>query len=318
MPATQFVIIILALLGLTKHLLIRSPTRTVGLWFYSVELLFELALFWVSFTAWFRRVWEAVVLGSAFLLLAVMAVAAVMSRDYVAVTFGLLLMQMGAAAFMPWSPSYQFGFNLGTLGCIGAFTLLAPQWDPMLVSLWIVLITGAIIGQVACSSSYRYRLELGRRLDTVIAGRERVAAGREQLAAEVREREKVIAQLRETQQDLMISREAALSASRARSEFLSSMSHEIRAYELRVGDGRTAGNKLDAEQERYLQLINQRRNPARLINSSSTLFEWNPAGSLAPGEFDLEMLEQLLMCSQSRLSKNTRAGRTLAPTFHGA
>jgi two-component system sensor histidine kinase/response regulator len=293
------VIIIVACAGLAANLLLPSPKRTVALWFYSMELMLEVALFAVSFTEWFRRVWEVIVLGSACVLFAAMAAAAVASKDYVAVTFGLLLMQMGAAAFMPWSPSYQLSFNLASLGCIGVFTLLAPHWDPALVSFWIVLIAGAIIGQVACVSSYHYRLELDRRLDTVVAGRQRLAASRERLAAEARERERVIAQLRETQRDLTVSREAALTASRARSEFLSSMSHEIRTPMNSVlGMAELlADTRLDPEQQRYVRLIQSNGETLlELINSILDLARLESGRlTLTPGEFDLrEMLEQLL------------------------
>src|SRR5208282_323180 len=231
-----------------------------------------------------RSRWQPILLATAVLLLMGIAAASVAARDFAPATLGLLLMQMGDAAYIPWRPSYQLWFNAATIACIAIFTAFTG-FDRMLVSYWIVLITGAIIGQVACVSSNRYRLELDRRLASV--------------AAEVRKREQVIAQLRETQRELVISREAALSASRARSEFLSSMSHEIRTPMNSVlGRAELLGDtELNAEQRRHLDLI--QANGAMLLELINSILDLARMESgrmnLVAGEFDVrEMLELLL------------------------
>jgi signal transduction histidine kinase/CheY-like chemotaxis protein len=278
------IICLLAFAALLANLFLPSPHRKVSLLFYSIELAAYLALFWVSYTAWFRARWEQVLLVTAVLLLIGIAAASVASRDFAPATFGLLLMQMGFAAYVPWRSSYQFWFNVATIGCIGIFTAFVGL-DRLLVSYWIVLITGSVIGQVACVSSNRYRAELDRRLESV--------------AAEVRKREAVIAQLRETQRELVVSREAALAASRVRTEFLSSMSHEIRTPMNSVlGMAELLSDTdLNPEQRRCLDLIQANGETLlELINSILDLARLESGRlNLDAAEFDLrEMLEQLL------------------------
>ncbi len=286
------IVALIASLGIATNLLVHTPYRAVNLLFYGVELPLALTLTAVSFTQWYKSHWEAIVLSAAIFLLAGMAAASVAADNFRAPVLGLLLLQMGAAAFLPWRPRHQFCFNAGTLACVAVFTLFTAHFTVELLGYWIVLFAGSIIGQVACVSSYRYRAELGRRLDSLISGRER-------LAVEVRERERVIATLRETQQELMVSREAALAASRARSEFLSSMSHEIRTPMNSVlGMAELLGEtELNAEQHRYLDLIQSNGETLlELINSILDLARMESGRlSLASGEFDLrDLLEQLL------------------------
>src|SRR5205085_1715881 len=132
-----------------------------------------------------------IVLGAGILLLTAITVSSIDAESFRSPVLGLLLIEMGAAAFLPWRPRYQMWFGAGGIMSLGFFTIAFPHLGPELVSYWIALIAGAIIGQVACVASNRYRRALDRQLQWVLAGREN-------LAAEVREREKIIARLRET------------------------------------------------------------------------------------------------------------------------
>ncbi|MGO9452279.1 MAG: response regulator [Candidatus Binataceae bacterium] len=286
------VVLIVALTGITRNTLEARPFRQVGLIFYYGEFLLAFALLVASFSDWFHRRWEAIVLFTGWLLIAAMTAASVKAGNFSPAVLGMLLLQLGTAAFFPWQPSRQLWFNAATLASVAVFTALSSRDDPALVAYWVSMLAGAVVAQVACVASYRYRLELDRRLRFVFEGRER-------LAAEVREREKIIAQLRETQQELVVSREAALAASRARSEFLSSMSHEIRTPMNSVlGMSELLGEtELNAEQRRYLDLIQS--NGAmllELINSILDLARMESGRlSVAANEFDLrEMVEQVL------------------------
>ena len=269
-----------------------GPSIRVSRVFFTGELILALALVAVSFTSWFRANWEVIVLSMAYLLLVAMTVSSVVAGNYLNAVLGLLLLDMGTAAFLPWRPWHQFAFTIGTLLSAAGYTVFGPSLGRDMLSYWIVLVVGGVVAQVASVAAYHYRLELGRRLDSVVAGRER-------LAEEVREREKVIATLRETQTELVESREAALAASRSRSEFLSSMSHEIRTPMNSVlGMAELLGEtKLDGEQRRYLNLIQSNGETLlELINSILDLARME-SGRLRPsrGEFDLrEMIEQLL------------------------
>jgi len=269
-----------------------GPYYRVSQRFFTAELIFALALVPFSFTQWFRSRWETIVLVAGYLLLIAMTAATLATPAFMNMAMGLLLLDMGTAAFLPWHPRHQLIFIIGTLACVATYTILSSHTGREMITYWVVLIVGGIVAQVASVASYHYRLELGRRLQSVIAGRER-------LADEAREREKVIATLRETQQELVVSREAALTASRSRSEFLSSMSHEIRTPMNSVlGMAELLGEtKLDAEQRRYLNLIQTNGETLlELINSILDLARME-SGRLSPavGEFELrEMIEQLL------------------------
>src|SRR5579885_2943204 len=105
------VIAIIATLGLIANLLMPSAYRKASLIFYGSELPAALALFGISFTRWFRLRWEAVVLFVGMLLLAAITLTSCITDNFRAATLGLLLFQMGAAAFFPWRPSHQFWFS---------------------------------------------------------------------------------------------------------------------------------------------------------------------------------------------------------------
>lgn len=293
MARAGFVVVaVLATLALLLNIFRPNSYQRINLTFFSTELIVSVGLVFLTFTEWFRSRWDWVVLLVCFVLFTVMATVSTSVGYFRDVMTGLLLMQMGTAAFLPWRPSRQAILGAGTLGVVGVFTLFAGRPGGEVLGYWVVLIIGAMIGQVACVASYRYRLELARRLGTVIAGRER-------LAGEVQEREKVIATLRETQKALMVSREVALAASRVRSEFLSSMSHEIRTPMNSVlGMAELLGEtELDAEQRRYLNLIQANGETLlELINSILDLARIESGRlNLAAGEFDpRELVEQVL------------------------
>ena len=286
------VVVLLAAMGLSLNLTFPGPFARVGVPFYSVEFVFALALTAISFTQWFQARWEAIVLVAGYLLLTAMTISTLSAGTFLFITMGLLLLDMGTAAFLPWRPWHQLIFTMGTLASAATYTIVSSHLEREMVAYWVVLVMGGVIAQVASVAAYHFRLELGRRLESVVAGRER-------LAEEVREREKVISTLRETQKELVVSREAALAASRSRSEFLSSMSHEIRTPMNSVlGMAELLGEtRLDGEQRRYLSLIQSNGETLlELINSILDLARME-SGRLRParGEFDLrEMIEQLL------------------------
>lgn len=278
------VVAALAASALAINAVYPGPYIKVSRIFFRVELVLALMLFAFSFTRWFSEHWEAIVLASGYLVLIAITVASVVGGNFMNALLGLLLLDMGTAAFLPWRPSHQLTFTLGTLLSAAAYTVFGPPLGRDMLSYWIVLIVAGVVAQVAAVAAYRYRQELGRRLDSVMAGRER-------LAEEAREREKVIATLRETQKELVVSREAALTASRSRSEFLSSMSHEIRTPMNSVlGMAELLGEtNLDGEQRRYLNLIQSNGETLlELINSILDLARME-SGRLRParGAFDL-------------------------------
>ncbi len=275
---------LLASTGLVFNALGNAPHRTLNLVFYGGELSLGLAMLIASYSDWFSRRWDAITLANELIIIAAITAISARTGVFTAALLGLILLQVGSAAFLPWHPWHQFWLNFASLACLGVFTFFTSASDPALSLQWTVLIAGALIGQVACISSFRYRRERDLRL--------RVAQdASRRLASEVREREKVISQLRETQQELVASREAALMASRAKSDFLSSMSHEIRTP-LNVVLGMAEvleETDLDSEQRQYLDRIQSGgKILLELINSILDLARIESGRmAIAAEEFDL-------------------------------
>jgi signal transduction histidine kinase/ActR/RegA family two-component response regulator len=250
----------LMLSWLAQHL------STWGLLFYLGELLVALLMLCVSFSEGFIRKWEAFALGNAFAVILGITLVSIALGTLAGGILGLLLLEVGSSAFLPWSPHRQFWLNAATVAGLGAFTLAWPRSDPVLPLYWLTILAGAVISQVACTTLYQYRSELERHIQTVLAGRKA-------LAAEVREHENAIAALEQTQIELVQRSEEALAAARAKSEFLSTMSHEIRTpLNSVLGMAELLGDaELKAEERRYLEII--RHSGAMLLELISSILD---------------------------------------------
>jgi PAS domain S-box-containing protein len=182
------VVMLLALSGLIFAVLARPPHLTADLWFFGGELALELALFALSFSELFRQRWEEIVLSDALILIAAIAVTTVVVGTFQQALLGLLLLQLGTAAFLPWHPRRQLWLNAASVLCLAIFTILTPHSWPGIFITWVVLLTGAATAQVASTASYRFRRESEERMRTVLRAQNR-------LAEEIREREKLIKSL---------------------------------------------------------------------------------------------------------------------------
>ena len=269
-------IALVAALGLTIGWVEHRMT-TWGVLFFIGELLVALLTLLVSWTKYFIRNWSAIALINAFAVVLGITLVSIAYGNLAGGVLGLILLEVGSSAFLPWSPTRQFCLNALTLAGLAAFTLVGPRNDPLLALYWLTVLAGAVIGQVACTTLYRYRSELERHIHSVLRGRKA-------LAFEVRQREKAIMELERTQKGLMLKTDEALAAARAKSEFLSTMSHEIRTplnSVLGMAELLTDAH-LKSEERRYLETI-QRSGALllRLINSILDL------ARLESGRFEL-------------------------------
>jgi two-component system sensor histidine kinase/response regulator len=113
-----------------------------------------------------------------------------------------------------------------------------------------------------------------------------------------------ITKLKETESELVVAREVALAASRAKSEFLSNMSHELRTPMnaiLGMADLLSDDVKLNAEQRHYLEIMRSNGDALlHLINDILDLAKIESGKlSLEPLAFDLEELIDKTMATMS-------------------
>ena len=239
---------------------------TWGLLFFLGELLIALLTLSVSFSEWFVRNWEAFALANAFAVIFGITLVSTALGTLAGGILGLLLLEVGSSAFLPWSPHCQFWLNAATIAGLAVFTVVWPRSDPVLPLYWLTILAGAVISQVACTTLYQYRSELERHIQTVLEGRKA-------LGAEVRQHENTIAELEQTQTELVQRSEEALAASRAKSEFLSTMSHEIRTpLNSVLGMAELLDDAdLKADERRYLETI--RHSGAMLLELINSILD---------------------------------------------
>jgi signal transduction histidine kinase/ActR/RegA family two-component response regulator len=280
-----------ALLGLMLSWLAHQLS-TWGLLFFLGELLIALLTLSVSFSEWFVRNWEAFALGNAFAVIFGITLVSTALGTLAGGILGLLLLEVGSSAFLPWSPHRQLWLNAATIAGLAVFTVAWPRSDPVLPLYWLTILAGAVISQVACTTLYQYRSELEHHMQTVLEGRKA-------LAAEVKEHENTIAELEQTQTELVQRSEEALAASRAKSEFLSTMSHEIRTpLNSVLGMAELLGDAdLKADEHRYLEII--RHSGAMLLELINSILDLARLESgrleLIPREFALRRtIEEVL------------------------
>jgi signal transduction histidine kinase/ActR/RegA family two-component response regulator len=259
------VIAAVAALGLMLSWLAHQLS-TEGLLFFLGELLIALLTLSVSFSDWFVRNWEAFALSNAFAVILGITLVGTALGTLAGGILGLLLLEVGSSAFLPWSPRRQLWLNAATVAGLAVFTVAWPRGDPVLPLYWLTILAGAVISQVACTTLYQYRSELERHIQTVLQGRRA-------LAAEVREHQSAIAELEKTQTELVQRSEEALAAARVKSEFLSTMSHEIRTpLNSVLGMAELLGDAdLKAEERRYLEII--RHSAAMLLDLINSLLD---------------------------------------------
>ncbi|MBV8139654.1 MAG: response regulator [Deltaproteobacteria bacterium] len=269
-----------ALLGL----LLSWLAHLLSIWallFFLGELLVALLTLSVSFTEWFVSNWEAFALGNAFAVILGITLVGTVLGTLAGGILGLLLLEVGSSAFLPWSPHRQLWLNAATIAGLAVFTVVWPRADPVLPLYWLTILAGAVISQVACTTLYQYRSELERHIQTVLRGRKA-------LAAEVREHQNAIAELKQTQTELVQRSEEALAAARAKSEFLSTMSHEIRTpLNSVLGMAELLGDaELKADERRYLEII--RHSGAMLLELINSILD---LARLESGRLEIEPRE---------------------------
>lgn len=254
---------------------------TAALLFFLGELLIALLTLSVSFTEWFVSNWEVFALGNAFAVIIGITLVSTVLGTLAGGILGLLLLEVGSSAFLPWSPHRQLWLNAATVAGLAVFTVVWPRVDPVLPLYWLTILAGAVISQVACTTLYQYRSELERHIQSVLQGRKA-------LAAEVREHQNAIAELEQTQIELVQRSEEALAAARAKSEFLSTMSHEIRTpLNSVLGMAELLGDAdLKADERRYLEII--RHSGAMLLELINSILD---LARLESGRLEIEPRE---------------------------
>jgi signal transduction histidine kinase len=178
-----------------------------------------LAALGLSFSRWFEGHWRMLTLGLCIALVGLNAAANIVRHESVPMFIETLLLLVGTGALVPWSERWQ-----GALGgfCLAAFAAdqaLAPIPDAYVHVRWLGILGAVLVAQIAVHLTGLYRRELAAHCQALAAAREQ-----------------------------------ALLASRAKSEFLSTISHEIRTpmnSVLGMAEVLSETN-LDADQHRYL------------------------------------------------------------------
>jgi signal transduction histidine kinase/CheY-like chemotaxis protein len=202
----------------------------------------------------------------------------------------LFVVVLSSATFVPWTLGWE---TIVAAMCMVAFTIASfvGVIEFTDVERWIILAVAAAFGLSFCALKETYLRQ--HRLNTALC------LGEEKLRNEVAERERDIAARKKIEIELIAAREAALTASKAKTEFLSSMSHEIRTpMNAVLGMAELLSEtELTTEQRRYLDVMVANGNSLLdLINSVLDLARIESGRmQIEKTEFDLvELIDQTI------------------------
>jgi two-component system, sensor histidine kinase and response regulator len=223
--------------------------------YYALNAIDALSAIAVTHTRWFPRYWKPLALVQVGLLDATGTIMNMRSGAVTPQFYIIIMFSFGCATFLPWGVIWQSALNLICLASYVAVNLTAAAVEPYLHYQWIAMIAVLILSEFPASYIDQYRRRVFRQLD--------------QLAR-------------------------ALRASRDKSEFLASMSHEMRTP-LTTIIGMTEvleGTQLTLEQAQYLDVC--RSSGDALIGLINDIVEISrmEAGELKldHAEFDLNAL----------------------------
>jgi signal transduction histidine kinase len=185
-------------------------------------VILPLFAFGLSFCRWFASYWRALTLTLCLALVGLGTAANVIRHESVPMFVETMLLLVGAGALVPWDERRQAALGASCLAAFAADQALAPMPDAYAHIRWLAMLGAVLVAQIAVHLSSLYRRELAAHCRALAAAREQ-----------------------------------ALLASRAKSEFLSTISHEVRTPMNSVlGMAEVlAETNLDGDQRRYLETL---------------------------------------------------------------
>ena len=156
-------------------------------------VILPLFAFGLSFCRWFASYWRALTLTLCLALVGLGTAANVIRHESVPMFVETMLLLVGAGALVPWDERRQAALGASCLAAFAADQALAPMPDAYAHIRWLAMLGAVLVAQIAVHLSSLYRRELAAHCRALAAAREQ-----------------------------------ALLASRAKSEFLSTISHEVR------------------------------------------------------------------------------------------
>jgi two-component system, sensor histidine kinase and response regulator len=183
--------------------------------------------------------WRAAVLACCAIVVAGTLVCSLSGGDLEWLLVTTIMLMVGVGTLVPWGHRWQLALTSTSLGAMMVGGLDWPSHSAESIPHWVALLAAAGLGFCMTALGRRYRCDSSKgraEIDTPhdeiaqIAEREAVATDRERSLQRQRDSEGQLRELnaRGVEAELITAREAAIAASKAKSDFVSDISHEIR------------------------------------------------------------------------------------------